>query len=171
MDDTIGTRDGDVASLLEHQNIKDLEIRYAVAIDSKNWPLLQSCFASDGMVDYGPEIGQHVGPDAIVAVVRGILENLDATQHLTGNYQIRVDGDEAFCVSYLHAQHYLTEAAAGLTFTLGGIYRDTLARTADGWKIKLRKLETVWTTGNAGIFEEALRAQEKFPGSIAPKRH
>ena len=144
-----------VATLLDHQQIEAVLTRYAVAIDTKDWLLFKTCFTTDGAVDYGPEFGRHEGLDNIVAVVRNLIGDLDATHHLTGNYQIHVDGDTASCVSYIHAQHCLAGAAGGETFTLGGVYRDTLVRVGDGWRITLRKLETVWTTGNSRIVEEA----------------
>jgi CheY-like chemotaxis protein len=152
--------DSTVAKLADHQQIKDVLTRYAVAIDTKDWLLLKTCFTNDGAVDYGPEIGRYEGPDNIVAIVRSFVGDLDATHHLTGNHQIIVDGDTASCVSYLHAQHCLAGVAEGENYTLGGVYRDTLGRMKDGWQIKLRKIETVWTTGNSGIFEKATNRRQ-----------
>ena len=144
-----------IATLLDDKAIEAVLTRYAVAIDTKDWLLLKTCFADDGAVDYGPASGRHDGPDNIVSVVRSFVGDLDATQHLTGNYQIQVTGDTASCVSYVNAQHVLAGGLSGETYTLGGVYRDQLVRGDDGWKIKLRKLETIWTIGNERIFEEA----------------
>ena len=147
--------DNTVAAIIDHQQIDAVLTRYASAIDAKDWRLFKTCFTVDGTVDYGPQIGQYEGPDKIVDIVRSFVDGLDATHHLTGNYQIHVDGDTASSVSYLHAQHCLAGAAGGGTYTLGGIYRDALARAEKVGRSSFASLKLSWTSGNDGIFREA----------------
>jgi hypothetical protein len=147
--------------LADRQDIADVLHRYALALDGREWEALASCFLPDGVADYGDLGGVNEGRDAIVALCRGALEGLDASQHLIGTVAIEVDGDTATATCYLQAQHVLRGARGGDNFLVGGTYRDRLVRTGSGWQIEHRTLEGTWQDGNPGVFEqgtERLRA-------------
>jgi hypothetical protein len=140
----------------DRQAINDLLVRYCTALDTRDWPLLESCFTPEGVVDYGDYGGRH-DPAGTVAHCRGGLEGLDVTQHLIANVAIQVDRDEAIAVCYVHAQHTLLGAEGGDHFMIGGQYRDRLVRTDDGWRFAWRNLVGVWADGNPDVFLQGVQ--------------
>jgi hypothetical protein len=152
-------KNAEIQELIERQKITDVLTRYAMALDSKNWPLLKTCFTPDAVADYGPEAGRHEGYPAIEKVVRFFLGGL-SSQHLIGNFVIEIEGEKARATCYLQAQHYLEGTEGGDAYTIGGTYEDELIRTDEGWRIKFRKLTSTWVDGNSGVFEAAQAKRE-----------
>lgn len=145
--------------LLDRQAISDVVIRYATGIDMLDWAAYRSCFTDPVEVDFTSFSGgepRTIPADAWVAGVRSLQEGFQATQHISSNHVITFQGaDEATCVSYMHAQHYLPNAYGDNTLTLGGHYTNRLDRGKDGWRIRKCQLTVTWTVGNMGIFEQA----------------
>ena len=140
--------------LSDRHEIGEVLIRYATALDSRDWDLLGACFTADAVADYGELGGVNEGLPAIVSVVRS-LEGFDSTQHLIGNIAVELAGDRATATCYLQAQHVVLGTEGGDCFTIAGTYRDELARTADGWRIVHRRLEPSWQSGNPKVLEHA----------------
>ena len=147
----------DLDALLDREAIRELQTRYALALDAKDWDLLRTVFTEDAVADYGELAALNEGLEAIVERCRLALDGLDSSQHLLGNHWVEVDGDAARAGCYLHAQHHLVSPSGLNTFVVGGTYRDELIRTPEGWRINRRTLEATWLDGNAGIFDEAAR--------------
>jgi pimeloyl-ACP methyl ester carboxylesterase/ketosteroid isomerase-like protein len=143
----------DVGVLLDRQAIVDVIVRYAVALDTRDWRLLADCFTPDATAVYDRFDGPLRGFEAIQAGIQEALRPLDSSQHLLGNHVIDISGDRARASTYLLAQHYTKGTAGGDTWTLGGTYHDELVRTPEGWRISLRRLETAWTDGNRRVFD------------------
>ena len=76
---------------------------------------------------------------------------LDATQHLVGNQQVRIEGDTARCRTQLQSQHVKRGTEGGDNFVIGGFYEDRLRKTADGWRITHRLMEETWREGNPAV--------------------
>ena len=138
----------------DRDEITDVLIRYATALDTRDWHLFDSCFTEDAIADYGTLGGRNQGREAIRNAV-AILAGFDRTQHLIGNISITVDADEAQAVCYLHAQHVIDGGDSVELLTIGGIYRDRIIRTPIGWRIAQRKLEPVWQSGDSGLISVA----------------
>jgi 3-phenylpropionate/cinnamic acid dioxygenase small subunit len=132
---------------------------YCMALDTKDWDRLLSTFTDDAEADYGDLGPAQVGAAEITAGLRGVVEPLDTTFHLIGNFMIDLDGDSATSTTYLFAQHVFHEAVGGPIFHVTLIYHDTHRRTADGWKIASRRLQPIWTDGNGAV---AAQARAKF---------
>lgn len=139
----------------DREQIEDLLVRYATALDSRDWELLAACFTADGVTDYGEFGGVNTGSAAIVALCRGVLAGLDASQHIITNMVIAAEGDTGTAVCYFQAQHVFRGTAGGDNYLVGGTYRDRLVRTSEGWRIAHRTLEPTWMDGNAAVFEAA----------------
>ncbi len=142
-----------IQDLVDRQAIADVLIRYATALDSRDWPLLGSCFTSDGVTDYQELGGVNEGPEAIIRLCHGALSGLDASQHLITNIAVELDGDRATASCYFQAQHTYRGLDGGDNFLVGGTYRDSLVRGANGWQIQHRTLEPTWQDGNPAVFE------------------
>ena len=146
------TSDDAVRGLLDREEIVAVCVRYATALDSRDWPLLRTCFVPDAVGEY-EGIGTLDGVAAIEEVCRGALEPLDASQHLLGNHTVEVAGDEAVAVCQLHAQHVRLGAEGGDLYVVAGSYTDRFRRTPDGWRITHRHLAVTWTAGNPAVLQ------------------
>lgn len=139
-----------ITTLRDRLEIQDLLVRYGTALDDRDWARLSTCFLPDAVADYGG-LGERRGFAEIESICRRALEPLDASQHFISNFEIEVQGDVAHSRCYLLAQHVRREAPGGPHYLLAGVYRDELVRTPEGWRIRRRELQTIWTEGNAAV--------------------
>jgi ketosteroid isomerase-like protein len=142
--------DDPTRSLLDREEVRAVCVRYATALDRRDWALLRQCFRPDVVADY-EGIGTLEGYDAVEDVCRKALEPLAASQHLLGNHDVTVDGDVAHCSTYFQAQHVRPGAPGGDLFVVAGTYTDRMTREDDGWRIATRRLDVVWTDGNPAV--------------------
>jgi 3-phenylpropionate/cinnamic acid dioxygenase small subunit len=144
--------------LLDRAAISDVQLRYATGLDMRDWATFRSCFADEIEVDFTSVFGgspRKVSADRWTEAARRTVGGLAATQHMITNHVITVDRDEATCVAYVQAQHYLPNDKGDSTQTMGGYYTNRLVRTPHDWRIRACKLTLTWTTGNWHIFELA----------------
>jgi hypothetical protein len=140
-------------SLTDRLAVYDLVVRYATALDTRDWAMLSSCFVPDAVAEY-PN-GTFTGYPAIEANCRRALLPLDASQHIVTNHWVEFADGAARSRCYLHAQHVRYDAPGGEVLTLGASYEDDVINTDDGWRIRRRRLHSSWVQGNAAIFDEA----------------
>jgi ketosteroid isomerase-like protein len=140
----------DLDALLDKQAITEACYRYGIALDSRDWSRLATCFTPDAEAYYMDLPPCH-GYQAIEDTCRGALSPLTATQHLIANVTVDLDGDEANSICYLQAQHVKTGTPGGDNFIIAGRYLDVFVRTAEGWRIRERRLEAIWTDGNPAV--------------------
>jgi hypothetical protein len=133
--------------------------RYCRGVDSKNWALLEGCFADDLEADFRSFAGREVvrGRAAWLAAMRKTIAGLDATQHLTGNHEIAIAGDAATLRADLQAVHILRNDRGDAEYTVGGFYDIDLGRASDGWRIRRYRLTVVWTRGNRDVLRLAAK--------------
>lgn len=125
--------------------IMDLLTRYATALDSKDWPLLATCFTADAEVVYGGAPEPLRGPTQVVPFCRRALDRYAYTQHLLGNAVIVLAGDRATSRISLQATHVEAGADPRRVFILAGTYEDSLVWLAGDWQIARRELKSIWT--------------------------
>ena len=129
--------------------ITDLTIAYCWALDTRDWDRLDDVFSADVTAELAsPTL---VGVEAIKARIKLALVPLDDSQHIVANHQIVIEGDQATCRCYLHAQHVRRGVEGGDNLVIGGRYEDTMVRTADGWRINHRRLVMMWREGNEAV--------------------
>ncbi|MQY30801.1 nuclear transport factor 2 family protein [Nocardia aurantia] len=150
--------------LADRLAIVDTVVAYATAVDARDWESFAGLFTADAVWEYRAGGERRIGPEDIVARVRGV-EKFDATQHYVTNHVIRMDGDEATHTCYYEARHL----RGGRQFVAGGRYEDRLRRTGagpshgeneprrstSGWLIAERVLVNVWSEGDPSILSEA----------------
>jgi 3-phenylpropionate/cinnamic acid dioxygenase small subunit len=139
-----------IQQLLDERAIIDVCVRYATAIDDRDWERLRSCFLPDAVGVYHAD-RPLTGYPAIEEAVRTAVTPLSRTQHLVTNFTVVLDGDRATSRCYLHAQHVRAGLPGGETFVIAGRYSDRLVRTDDGWRIRERRLDRWWTAGNPAV--------------------
>jgi len=62
-----------------------------------------------------------------------------------------IDGDNATCSCYLHAQHTLHGTQGGDNYVMAGRYVDKLIRVGTEWRIVERELVLDWVEGNPKV--------------------
>lgn len=137
-------------SLVDERDIVRVALRYARALDTKDWALLDEVFLPDATAELGSRTLLE-GIEAIRRRIRTALEALDASQHLVGNHEVDVVADTATHRCYVQAQHVRRAAPGGPNYIVAGIYEDRLVRTAAGWRIAHRTLSVTWTEGNLAV--------------------
>lgn len=125
---------------------------YPAAVDMQDWSLLDRIFTEDAVTDFGGGAAFR-GLPLIKQAFAAIHEPFAATQHVTTNHQVVVDGDGASCLSYVHGRFIREVPEGGNMFESTGWYDDQLVRTAGGWRISVRNCRTVWSGGNPAVLQ------------------
>jgi 3-phenylpropionate/cinnamic acid dioxygenase small subunit len=118
--------------------IIDTVTRYATALDTRDWALLDEVFTPDAVGDFGA--GLLTGRAAVRGLVVRMLGGSGPSQHLLANHRVELDGDVARCVCQVRAFSAGAGPAAGRSYELFGEYRDELVRTPEGWRIARREM-------------------------------
>ena len=137
-------------ALVDERDIVRVALRYARALDTKDWTLLDEVFLPDATAVLGGAALLE-GIEAIRGRIRQALEPLDVSQHLVGNHEVDVVADTATHRCYLQAQHVRRAASGGPNYIVAGTYEDRLVRTPAGWRIAHRTLTVMWTEGNLAV--------------------
>jgi 3-phenylpropionate/cinnamic acid dioxygenase small subunit len=133
-------------------------VRYARAIDTKDWALLRACFTDNATSDYG-DIGSWRGVDDVVRFMRDAHAGMGPTQHLLSNFQVAVDGDRASSVAYVVAVAVLASDPQDWIKTIG-IYEDRLVRVNDNWLINERTFRVTRTVLSPSLTPSPRRSAE-----------
>jgi 3-phenylpropionate/cinnamic acid dioxygenase small subunit len=138
----------------DKEQIAEVLIRYATGIDSKDWPLLRSCWTDEIDVDYG-DLGHFATAEALTDLMRQIHDGMGPTYHRITNVVITADSDRATARSYVHAiLMAMPDDSASWVEALGH-YDDELVRTPDGWRISRRTAHIARVQSGAGAGEYA----------------
>lgn len=102
--------DAHLKRLLDREEISDVQLRYATAVDSRDWELFRTCFADEVEADYSSVFGTppaRLGADEFVAMIAPVMSTLTATQHMITNLAVTVEGENhATVVAYVRAIHH-----------------------------------------------------------------
>ena len=128
--------------------IADVMSSYALALDTKDYPLLRSLFAVDVEVvmtfdSNSPDGGEIklTGIDAWVEFVEQALDGTRASQHLLGNPAISFNGEKAIVRTNLQATEYYKDANKPKT-TLWGVYETHMVKDKK-WKITKHTITSI----------------------------
>src|SRR5512139_463195 len=99
------TKEGNMTleTLLAEREIYRALVRFARAMDQRDWGALDALVYPDATADLG--VGPVQGRDALVGVMRSFLDDCGPTQHLLGNVLIEIDGDTAASSCYVSDMH------------------------------------------------------------------
>lgn len=133
----------------DERDIERALIRFARAMDDRDWNGLTEILAEDAIGDLGT--GRLEGSAAIIELIRGYLDNCGVTQHLLGNVLVDVDGDRATSRAYVQDLH-LSRSDPGLTFHTLGDYHDRWERRDGRWWLVERNKDNRGTVGSLDVF-------------------
>jgi hypothetical protein len=130
--------------------IADVLARYAYAVDSGDWDLLDSVFTEDAVIDYTSAGGVKGGRAEVKAWLAEVLSNWPGRLHLIGATTVRLDGDEAtvaasFADTLSPSREMIPADAKGL-LQGGGWYHHRMVRTPSGWRSRELVEEQTWRT-------------------------
>jgi hypothetical protein len=143
--------------LLDRTSISDVVCKFAVSIDRRRWDDFASCFAEEVELNT-IRTGRWVRMERsqLMESLQRAFESYTATQHVSANHQVAIDGDEAIVLSTLNATHYLEGAQGGEFQQQVGYYEYHLVNDG-GWRITRVQQFAHWQRGNQAIFDATLR--------------
>ncbi|MBM0127559.1 nuclear transport factor 2 family protein [Pimelobacter simplex] len=141
----------DVQQLIDRAEIADAITRYTLAVDEGDFDRLDTVFTPDAQIDYTESGGV---ADAFPVVKAWLAEALPGFSthriHMLGqiSYEFADGGDQAAVAAYFHNPMRIADGRGGeRVVEVGGLYRHTFVRTADGWRSKRLHEQVVWTRG------------------------
>jgi hypothetical protein len=117
-------------------------------LDHRTWDRLGEVMAPD--VDaYGAQ-----GLDTVVStVIRPLLGGCGPSQHLLGNHQIAIAGDEARSMVYARVHHRGAEPDSERWWECMGEYHDDWHRTPEGWRMARRVFVVTMSHGDYSVLQ------------------
>jgi hypothetical protein len=126
----------------DRDEIFDLTVRYATAIDSRQYDLLATVFTEKADLDYGV-IGHWKSAAEITDFMERAHVGAEHTLHRMSNQMIAIDGDCATVRTYVDALILFPGGGANPV----GYYDDYVVRTSEGWRIARRSYTSVRIVG------------------------
>jgi ketosteroid isomerase-like protein len=132
-----------IESVIAKQDISDVIMRYARAIDRADGPLLHSCYWDDAIEEHG---NSYTGParDYIDGAMERLLDGGDVMMHHVGNIHIEFDGPFAWVESYLLTFARFSKDGEKWDTMTGGRIFDKFERRDGEWRIRHRKIALDW---------------------------
>jgi hypothetical protein len=129
------------------QAVTDVVIRYATAIDRRDWALFRTCFTDDCVADYGA-IGRWRGVADLVRFMENVHARCGHSLHRISNQAVSGDAAPFFVRSYVDALVLASDNETGTRSC--GWYDDEIVSTKDGWRIATRAFTMVYVTADIG---------------------
>ena len=120
-----------VEILLAEREIYRKLVRFARAMDDRQWDLIADLAVADLTANFG--IGELNGRDAVIANMRSFLDDCGTTQHILGNVLIYINGDRASSQCYVSDMHLSSDKDSDLSFRTLGDYHDEWQKIEDAW--------------------------------------
>lgn len=134
---------------------RDIErqlVRFARAMDARDWETLRVILLDDSIADLGS--GPLTGSDAIVGVIRSYLDACGPTQHLLGSVEVDVDVhvERATSRAYVHDVHLGAGDRSRLSFATLGDYHDQWEHDGVTWRLRNRLKHNRGQLGTLAVF-------------------
>lgn len=136
----------EVADLAARRDIHKALNAYMRGQDRLLPEVQRSAFHDDAWVDCGLFAGR---ASDFIDFAQGFLAACDASQHLIGQVDIKLEGDKATGEVYFIAHHRITENGEKKDLFVAGRYHDEYEDRGDGWKIARRKEIVDWARTDA----------------------
>ncbi len=126
---------------IDKSEIRDLMARYFVAVDRRDWKMIEDCFTPDIHAEY--HMFKADGLAELMQNIRGVARTKVST-HFMGNHLITVKGDTATSEIYSEIHMITAEPKGDHDQVLGARYLDQLVRVNGVWKVKHRIQHRDW---------------------------
>jgi hypothetical protein len=140
--------------LARQQAVRTVVARIAHAIDTRRWADLRALYADEVTTDYtslfGGEVQRQSG-DALIGGWRDLLGGLDATQHLVGPIDVRLDGEGATAECHVRGYHVRRGAPGGDEWMVAGQWVVRAVERDGRWQVTGMTLRTFYETGSRGV--------------------
>lgn len=127
--------------------------RYSECLDTRDWQGLADVFTDDIAMDFGAWQAKDL--DGVRKNIASFLGGCGPSQHLLGNYRIRLDGDRASSQCYCRVMHQGKGEHQGKHFESWIEYSDELIRTAAGWRSQRRVARPQMSDGDPTLLGPA----------------
>lgn len=132
----------------DHHEIEVVVVRYATAVDTRDWSLLAEVFHDGAEIDYRANGGPLATYPQVIDLLTQAMAPFAASQHLMTNLTIEVQGEDATARVYRSA-HMVTLVEDGeVILAEGGFYDLVLRRGSGGWRITRMEARMVWLDGH-----------------------
>jgi hypothetical protein len=123
--------------------------RYAECLDNRDWQGLADVFTEKIDMDF--VVWRATSLDEVRSQIRSFLGGCGPSQHLLGNYRIRLDGDRASSKCYCRVMHQGKGEHEGKSFESWIEYADELIRTPLGWRSQKRVARPQMNAGDVSL--------------------
>lgn len=135
LEEELGRLRDTVQRLEDRQDILDCIQRESRARDRQDVGMIASCWWEDGVDEHGPVITN--APDYPAIANAGHGANFKMTSHNITNHLCEIDGDTAYCESYvIGGLFWLDDKTTTIAF---GRYLDQLEKRKREWRIVTRR--------------------------------
>jgi hypothetical protein len=141
-------------NLAHRQEIVDLFIRYANALDNKRWTDLEDLFTADVSARWLK--GQYVQDNRndMIAFIRSFIEPVP-THHMLGNHLVSIDGETAKGSCHVRGFHQGVGDRKHLFQETLGVFLATAVRRGGRWRFSHFSEEALVINGTFEIFSPA----------------
>jgi SnoaL-like domain len=136
-------------TLTDERAIRHRLAAFARTLDQRQWDCLGEVFAPEALLIYGAH--QPQGLVAIEQHFRAFLGGCGPSQHLLGNIEIEVQGDQAHSVAAVCASHRAVNKDDTREFIARGNYAAQWIRLPQGWRVARWEWQNGWFTGDFSI--------------------
>ena len=135
--------------LLLERELHQVLIAYALLCDGRDWQGIGNVFSDDASATYGGRA--LLDRAAILAMLRNNLGGCGPTQHLLGNLQVWVEGEQVTSRIEVRASHRGTGDKQNQTYDCMGHYQDSWKHTPHGWRIAHRAMTVALEFGSRKV--------------------
>ncbi|MDJ0646499.1 MAG: nuclear transport factor 2 family protein [Flavobacteriaceae bacterium] len=140
-----------MGSFTEREQIVEVVNKLFIYTDHQDWYKLQNEVFSKNvhldMTSMGGEARELASSEICTNWENG-FKDLDAVNHLGGNYVVTINDDKATVFAYATATHYKEKAKKGTTRNFVGTYELQLVKNHNGWRIDTMKYNLRYAHGN-----------------------
>lgn len=119
----------------DYEEIRGLYAKYSYGFDTGDAKLVASVYTSDAQFIVGGKVAG-ASREKIAGMVRPLAVGKAQMKHMPSNIAIEPSADGASGMAYVALVNF--EAGKPPVVTGGGVYNDTLIKTAEGWRFKKR---------------------------------
>jgi hypothetical protein len=144
-----------VRQLKDRQDILDCIQRESRARDRQDVEMIAGCWWDDGVDEHGPITTR--APEYPVKANAGHAANFNMTSHNITNHICNLDGDTAYCESYVIGGLYWLD---GKTTTIAfGRYIDQMEKRKGEWRILVRRCTIEMSADTDGTWVHSKNVQ------------